>query len=147
MCTKFVWNYRFFVCVNLIDPHNHRHHTLNSKNSKDCKRRKRKSRSFSSMSVAHSESDSRHSELKDSYTVQTLLKRFTTDSDTLDRDLHFEFLEIRSYPANKSFKGIYFFEILNITFYNTFYRRRKIFLSTHYFSKRTILFLALITYY
>lgn len=79
------------------------HNTLNSRDTKDCKRRKRKSRSFSNMPISHSDlSDS--SELKDSYSVQTLLKRCTTDSDTLDRDLHFEFLEIRHYPANKSFK-------------------------------------------
>ena len=38
------------------------------------------------------------------YTLDTLLKRWTDNYDTLDRDLHFEFLEIRHYPANKSFK-------------------------------------------
>lgn len=63
--------------------------------------KKKKSRSFSNYPFTNSESET---DSKCYYSVETLIKRFTGDLTTLDRDLHFEFLEIRNFPKNKSFK-------------------------------------------
>lgn len=74
----------------------HQHARLRTRTQK-----KKKSRSFSNYPFTNSESDS---DSKCYYSVETLIKRFTGDLSTLDRDLHFEFLEIRNFPKNKSFK-------------------------------------------
>ncbi len=79
-----------------------RSQTVNTLRS--CKRRSRKSKSCSNLQSSQSFSENNEAESKYYYTLDSLLKRWTDFYDTLDRDLHFEFLEIKKYPANKSFK-------------------------------------------
>jgi hypothetical protein len=85
------------------NPHKFRHTTLQAQRKHQCKKRRPKSKSFSTLPASsYSESLDHLGQKRDSYDIDALIKRLS--SEGLDRELHFEFLEMRNYPANKSFK-------------------------------------------